>query len=249
MKFKDADLIGIPIRIAVGKRGLAEGKAEFKLRDQKDVELVPLGEVARPRARARWTPSRGRMRGGGASAPGEGRVRARLSVGADGEIALPAAGRRGARACRRGPRWTSSRRAAGSPSSRRPPGTGPSAWFAGSLASLTVPEVVQFIFTTLKSGTLTLAFGADARRVAEAGAGARPHRRTLYFREGQVVFASSSDPADRLGAGALAPGDRPCRPTSTGAASSSAPAARSGRSWWTRGSSPRASSTRRSPSR
>src|SRR5512145_854349 len=77
---------------------------------------------------------------------------------------------------------------------------GASAWFAGSLASLTVPEVIQFIFTTLKSGTLTLAFGADARRAAEAGAGARPHRRTLYFREGQVVFAASSDPADRLGA-------------------------------------------------
>jgi prolyl-tRNA synthetase len=46
VKFKDADLVGIPIRIAVGKKGLAEGKAEFKLRGQKDAELVPLGEVA-----------------------------------------------------------------------------------------------------------------------------------------------------------------------------------------------------------
>jgi len=46
VKFKDADLIGIPIRIAVGKKGLAEGKAEFKLRGKKDVELVPLGDVA-----------------------------------------------------------------------------------------------------------------------------------------------------------------------------------------------------------
>ena len=27
-KFKDADLVGIPIRIAVGKKGLAEGKVE-----------------------------------------------------------------------------------------------------------------------------------------------------------------------------------------------------------------------------
>jgi prolyl-tRNA synthetase len=51
VKFKDADLIGLPIRIAVGKKGLAEGKAELKLRGQKDVELVPLGEVA-ARARA-----------------------------------------------------------------------------------------------------------------------------------------------------------------------------------------------------
>ncbi|GEJ55773.1 proline--tRNA ligase [Anaeromyxobacter diazotrophicus] len=46
VKFKDADLLGIPIRIAVGKRGLAEGKAEWKRRGTKDVELVPLAEVA-----------------------------------------------------------------------------------------------------------------------------------------------------------------------------------------------------------
>jgi prolyl-tRNA synthetase len=46
VKFKDADLIGIPIRIAVGKRGLAEGKLEWKRRAERDVELVALGEVA-----------------------------------------------------------------------------------------------------------------------------------------------------------------------------------------------------------
>jgi prolyl-tRNA synthetase len=51
VKFKDADLIGLPIRIAIGKKGLAEGKAEFKLRGKKEVELLPLGEVA-ARARA-----------------------------------------------------------------------------------------------------------------------------------------------------------------------------------------------------
>ena len=52
VKFKDADLVGIPIRIAVGKKGLAEGKAEWKLRGTKQVELVPLGEVARKAAEA-----------------------------------------------------------------------------------------------------------------------------------------------------------------------------------------------------
>ena len=46
VKFNDADLVGIPIRIAVGKRGLAEGKVEWKPRDSKEVTLVPLGEVA-----------------------------------------------------------------------------------------------------------------------------------------------------------------------------------------------------------
>ena len=45
-KFKDADLIGIPLRITVGKRGLAEGKIEWKLRGQKEPELVLVGEVA-----------------------------------------------------------------------------------------------------------------------------------------------------------------------------------------------------------
>jgi len=50
------------------------------------------------------------------------------------------------------------------------------------------------LVATLRTGRVV------ARRAAESGAGARPHRRTLYFREGQVVFASSSDPADRLGA-------------------------------------------------
>ena len=45
-KFKDADLIGVPLRITVGKRGLAEGKIEWKVRGQKDAELVPLAEAA-----------------------------------------------------------------------------------------------------------------------------------------------------------------------------------------------------------
>jgi prolyl-tRNA synthetase len=45
-KFKDADLIGIPLRITVGKRGLADGKVEYKRRGDKDAELVPIGEVA-----------------------------------------------------------------------------------------------------------------------------------------------------------------------------------------------------------
>jgi prolyl-tRNA synthetase len=52
VKFKDADLVGIPIRIAVGKKGLAEGKAEWKLRGSKQVELVLLAEVAAKAAAA-----------------------------------------------------------------------------------------------------------------------------------------------------------------------------------------------------
>ncbi len=52
VKFKDADLVGIPLRISIGKKGLAGGQAEWKLRGAKQVELVPLGEVARKAADA-----------------------------------------------------------------------------------------------------------------------------------------------------------------------------------------------------
>jgi prolyl-tRNA synthetase len=45
VKFKDADLIGLPLRIAIGKKGLAEGKVELKPRGAKDLELVALDKV------------------------------------------------------------------------------------------------------------------------------------------------------------------------------------------------------------
>lgn len=35
-----------PIRIAVGKRGLADGKIEWKLRSDSQVEMVAIGELA-----------------------------------------------------------------------------------------------------------------------------------------------------------------------------------------------------------
>jgi prolyl-tRNA synthetase len=44
-KFKDADLIGIPYRIAVGKKGLAEGVVELKLRKGTEVRKVKLDEI------------------------------------------------------------------------------------------------------------------------------------------------------------------------------------------------------------
>jgi prolyl-tRNA synthetase len=44
-KFKDADLIGIPLRIVVGSKNLAEGKVELKHRRSGEVELVPVNEA------------------------------------------------------------------------------------------------------------------------------------------------------------------------------------------------------------
>jgi prolyl-tRNA synthetase len=45
VKFKDADLIGIPLRLTVGGKGLKEGVIELKWRAQKEVAKVPLAEA------------------------------------------------------------------------------------------------------------------------------------------------------------------------------------------------------------
>ncbi|MFQ5691972.1 MAG: YbaK/EbsC family protein, partial [Nitrospinota bacterium] len=45
VKFKDADLIGIPFQVIVGPRGLAEGKVEVKRRGEETPEQVDLGRV------------------------------------------------------------------------------------------------------------------------------------------------------------------------------------------------------------
>ena len=45
VKFKDADLIGIPIRVTVGKKALDEGCVELKLRTEKDFEKVPVDQI------------------------------------------------------------------------------------------------------------------------------------------------------------------------------------------------------------
>lgn len=46
VKFKDADLVGIPIRVSVGERSLAKGLVEIKLRRAKDVRTAPPPGVA-----------------------------------------------------------------------------------------------------------------------------------------------------------------------------------------------------------
>lgn len=51
VKFNDADLIGLPLRITVSKRSLEQGGVEFKARAGGEVVLVPLAEAAQ-RARA-----------------------------------------------------------------------------------------------------------------------------------------------------------------------------------------------------
>jgi prolyl-tRNA synthetase len=50
VKFKDADLIGIPLRVTIGAKALANGNVELKARteaDPKKAELVPVADAAR----------------------------------------------------------------------------------------------------------------------------------------------------------------------------------------------------------
>lgn len=46
VKFKDADLLGIPVRVTIGARSLKEGNVELKLRRDKESSNVSLGDVA-----------------------------------------------------------------------------------------------------------------------------------------------------------------------------------------------------------
>ncbi len=46
VKFKDADLIGVPLRVVIGDRGLKEGKLEVKWRWEKDAQKIDLSTAA-----------------------------------------------------------------------------------------------------------------------------------------------------------------------------------------------------------
>ena len=45
VKLKDMDLIGIPIKIIVGPKGLKDGKVELKMRKSGEVEMVEIGKI------------------------------------------------------------------------------------------------------------------------------------------------------------------------------------------------------------
>jgi len=47
VKFKDADLIGIPYRVTIGPKGLAKGVVEIKARSEAQALEVPIGEAVR----------------------------------------------------------------------------------------------------------------------------------------------------------------------------------------------------------
>jgi prolyl-tRNA synthetase len=43
--FAEMELIGIPHRVVVGERGLAEGKLEYKGRVDRELQMVPTAEI------------------------------------------------------------------------------------------------------------------------------------------------------------------------------------------------------------
>jgi len=46
VKFKDADLIGVPLRVVIGPRGLKDGKLEIKWRWDDEAEMIDLNDAA-----------------------------------------------------------------------------------------------------------------------------------------------------------------------------------------------------------
>ncbi len=45
VKFKDADLIGIPVRVTVGRKSVAKGNVELKLRAESESQSVPVDKA------------------------------------------------------------------------------------------------------------------------------------------------------------------------------------------------------------
>jgi prolyl-tRNA synthetase len=45
VKFNDMDLIGFPIRVVLGKRGLEAGEVELSLRKDGEKHLTPISEI------------------------------------------------------------------------------------------------------------------------------------------------------------------------------------------------------------
>ena len=45
MKFKDADLLGMPLRVVVGTKGLKDGTVELKDRRTKKMDKVPVDQL------------------------------------------------------------------------------------------------------------------------------------------------------------------------------------------------------------
>lgn len=113
-------------------------------------------------------------------------MKLRLTIGPGGEMALPA---REAAAAGLSPEAGVEWSALPGLGVVHAEGQAGGAWIAGTLRAASFGEVAQLLASGLQSGVLHLAIPADPA----------PVRKSVSFRDGQVIFASSTDPADRLG--------------------------------------------------
>ena len=60
VKFKDADLMGLPLRLVVGAKGLKNGEVELKPRAGGEMTMLPVAEAA-ARLKEMFTAGGGRM--------------------------------------------------------------------------------------------------------------------------------------------------------------------------------------------
>ncbi len=109
-----------------------------------------------------------------------------LTIGPGGEVALPA---REAAAAGLAPEAGVEWSALPGLGVVHAAGHGGGAWIAGTLRAASFAEVAQLLAAGLQSGVLHLAIPADPA----------PVRKSIFFRDGQVIFATSNDPDDRLG--------------------------------------------------
>jgi len=108
-----------------------------------------------------------------------------LVIGLDGQVSLPAGE---AQAAGLAP-GEALRLAIGPGTLTLARGKEGAAWLAGSLAATSFGEVALLAAGSLKTGVLQVSVDGRSGR----------QRKTVHFREGRVVFAASSDAADRLG--------------------------------------------------
>ena len=45
VKFKDADLLGIPVRVTIGMKGVEKGQVELKLRSESESVDIPINDA------------------------------------------------------------------------------------------------------------------------------------------------------------------------------------------------------------
>src|SRR5688500_4068158 len=127
VKFKDADLIGFPLRIAVGAKSLANGQSEWSFRKDRAKQLGAPDEVT------------ARVAEGVRAGRGRGDLR-RVHSEENACVSTHFCWRRWSSPCPPPPRTSTSRRSRGCSSTLAIPARAPSGWAGRFSASPTMPR-------------------------------------------------------------------------------------------------------------